>query len=89
MGVPLVVYRQHAPTHKIPQYSIQIQLNFNKNILNFHQYYNDKLSFHQPSPMPTPDTEEIKILIIHFLIIQELKKIVPSHSHMEPPPKFA
>ena len=38
----------------------------------------------------TPDTEQIVILILHFLIIQNAKILfVPGNSYMEQPTKFA
>ena len=50
---------------------------FNTNSLNFHQHFKDKFSSHQPSHIcTTPDTEEIVILILHFLIIQKFKNVI-------------
>ena len=50
---------------------------FNTNALNYHQYFKDKLSSHQPSHMHnSPDTEQIVILILHFLIVQKLKNVI-------------
>ena len=47
---------------------------FYTHTLNFHQYFKDKLSAHQPSHMNNP-REQIVILILHFLIIQRLKNV--------------
>ena len=57
---------------------------------NYHQYFKE-LSSHQPSHMPTPDTGQKVILILHFLIIQKLKNVIsiPSNSYAEQPTKFA
>ena len=50
---------------------------FNTNTPNFHQYFKDKLSSHQPSHICTiPDTEQIIILILHYLIIQKPKNAI-------------
>ena len=46
--------------------------------LNFHQYFKNKLSSHQHLICTTPDTEQLVILILHFLIIQELKMVICS-----------
>ena len=51
---------------------------FNTNTLNYHKYFKDKLSSHQPSHMHNtrhrPNSN--LILILHFLIIQKLKNII-------------
>ena len=40
--------------------------------------------------MKTPDTEQIVILILHFLIVQKLINLfVPSQPHMEQPTNLA
>ena len=49
---------------------------WNTNTHNFNQYFKDKLSPHQPSHSITPDTEQIVILILHFLIVQKLKNVI-------------
>ena len=58
--------------------SIALLKAFNTNTLNFHQYFKDKLSSHQPSHMHNtiPDTEQIVILILHYLIIQKPKNVI-------------
>ena len=48
---------------------------FNINTLNFHQYFKDKLSSHQPSHMRNT-RHIIVILIFHYLIIQKLKNVI-------------
>ena len=58
---------------------------FDANTLNFHQYFNDKLSSHQLSQVQnTRHTEQMVILILHYLVIQELNNVtVPSYSLMK------
>ena len=65
---------------------------FNTNILHFHEYFKDKINYLSINHLTrtTPDTEQIVILTLHFLIIQKLKMIfAQNNSHMELPSKFA
>ena len=64
--------------HSIYDYFALYMITLNTlNSLNYHQYFKDKLSSHQPSHIcTTPDTEQILILILHFLIIQKLKNVI-------------
>ena len=48
----------------------------NTNTLDFHQYLKVKLSSRQPSHITTPDTEQLVILLLHFLITQKLKNVI-------------
>ena len=47
---------------------------FNTNTPNFHQYFKDKLASHRPSHLY--NTEQIVILILHYLIIQKPKNAI-------------
>ena len=44
---------------------------FNTNTLNFHEYFKDKLSSHQPFHM-----HNTRHRILHYLIIQKLKNVI-------------
>ena len=72
----LTDYNQKNLTfHSIYDYFALLKV-FNTNTLNFHKYFEDKLSSHQHLICTTPDRERIVNLILHYLIIQKPKNAI-------------
>ena len=61
--------------HSIYDYFALLK-DFNTNTFNFHQYLKEKLSSHHHLICTTPNTEQIVILILHYLVIQKLKNVI-------------
>ena len=65
---------------------------FTTNTLNFHQYFNDKLSSHEPSHMHNTrhrSNSNFNTPLFNHPKTVPTELFVPSNSHMEQPTKFA
>ena len=72
----LTDYNQKILTfHSIYDYFVLLKA-CNTNTLNFHQYFKDKFLLINHLICTIPDTEQIVILILHYLIIRKLKNVI-------------
>ena len=95
-GKLLTDYNHRILTFHSIYYYFALLKTFNTNTLNFHKYFKDKLSSHQPSHMHNTrhgtNSNFNSPIFNPFcdLIIQNSKvSFVQSNSHMEQPTKFA
>ena len=72
----LTDYTQKIPTFHSIYYYFALLKAFNTNTLNYHQYFKDKLSSHQPSHMHITRHRTNSNINTHYLIIQKLKNVI-------------